>query len=255
MPDLKLGKLAATTDDRDLLFAKYVQPAKLPTPPAQFGHETLFAAKAWGMLGNDEWGDCAWAGPAHETMLLTQEGGNPAQFTTSGVLSDYSAGTGFDPNAGPPGNNPTDRGSDVRTVFGYRRSTGVVDSNGTRHKIGAYVRLDQTNLAEVYQALYLFQVIGIGIKFPNTAMQQFHAGQPWDVVPNAKIEGGHYICGVAKRTNIDIVTWGALQQMKERFFQTYCDEAWVYISAENLKNGQTPEGFNAAQLQADLAAL
>ena len=34
------------------------------------------------MLGNDEWGDCAWAGPAHETMLLSAEGGAAATFTT-----------------------------------------------------------------------------------------------------------------------------------------------------------------------------
>jgi len=63
------------------------------------------------------------------------------------------------------------------------------------------------------------------------------------------------VSGVAKRQNIDIVTWGALQQMTERFFETYCEEAWVYISAENLQNGKTPEGFNISQLQADISAL
>ena len=63
MPQLKLGKMPAKDDSRDLLFARYVEPVKLPTPPPQFGHETLFRPKSWGMLGNDEWGDCAWAGP------------------------------------------------------------------------------------------------------------------------------------------------------------------------------------------------
>jgi hypothetical protein len=255
MSSLRLGKAPATADSRDLMFAKYVEPAKLPTPPAQFGHETLFGARAWGMLGNDEWGDCAWAGPAHETMLLTKEGGHQAHFTTADVLSDYAAGTGFNPKAGPPGDNPTDEGSDVRKVLGYRRSTGIVDSKGTRHKIGAYVRLDEKDLSQVYLAMYLFQVIGIGIKFPDTAMDQFHKGEPWDVVAGAHVEGGHYISGVAKRANIDIVTWGAVQQMTERFFETYCDEAWVYVSTENLKNGVSPEGFNITQLQTDIASL
>ena len=255
MPDLKLGKLPATVDERDLLFARYVKPAELPTPPAEFGHEKLFRRKSWGMLGNDEWGDCAWAGPAHETMLLTKEGGNQAHFTTSRVLSDYSAGTGFDPDAGPPGANPTDRGSNVRDVLGYRRSKGIVDSHGKRHRIKAYVRLDHTNLAEIYQALYLFQVIGIGIEFPSTAIDQFHAGEPWDVVPGATVEGGHYVCCVAKRANIEVVTWGARQQMTESFFRKYCDEAWAYISVENLAAGKTPEGFALAELEADLATL
>jgi hypothetical protein len=255
MPELKLGKLPATEDARDLLFARYVKAAELPTPPAQFGHETLVGATDWGMLGNDEWGDCAWAGPAHETMLLTLEGGDPATFTTDGVLSDYAAGTGFNAKAGPPGNNPTDDGSNVRDVLGYRRTTGIVDSAGKRHTIEAYVKLDQTNVAEIFQALYLFQVVGIGINFPESAMQQFNAGEPWDVVPGAKVEGGHYICMVAKRDNIDIVTWGALQQMTERFFTTYCDEAWAYVSEENLRGGKDPEGFDLAQLRADLAAV
>jgi len=256
MPGLRLGKQPATDDPRDLVFARYVDTSKLPAPPAQFGHESLFAPKGWGMLGNDEWGDCAWAGPAHETMLLTKEASKPAPFTTQGVLSDYSAGTGFDPNAGPPGQNPTDKGSNVRQVLGYRRKTGIVDAHGQRHKIGAFIKLKPASLEHVFQALYLFQVVGIGLAFPEFAMEQFNRGEPWDVIPNApQPEGGHYVCCVGKRQNIDIVTWGALQQMTQAFFERYCDEAWTYISTEDLQGGRDLEGFDLQQLQADLKAL
>jgi hypothetical protein len=255
MPDLKLGKQPATEDRRDLMFAKYVRKAQLPALPAQFGHEDLFSPKEWGMLGNDQWGDCAWAGPAHETMLLTTEGGHPATFSTECVLSDYSAGTGFDPNSGAPGQNPTDEGSNVREVLRYRAKTGIVDANGKRHKVGAYVKLDTKNLDQVMEALYLFQVVGIGIAFPASAMDQFNNGQPWDVVKGAKIDGGHYIPLVARRDNLEVVTWGALQQMTQAFFERYCDEAWAYISEENLQQGKSPEGFNLEELQADLNAL
>jgi hypothetical protein len=255
MPGLKLGKHPATEDHRDLLFSAYVKPQEIPAAPAQFGHETLFAPKGWGMLGNDNWGDCAWAGPAHETMLLSTEGANAAAFTTAGVLSDYTAGTGFDPNAGPPGNNPTDRGSNVRDVLKYRVKTGIVDAAGNRHKIGAYVKLTPKDLTQVYQAMYIFQAIGIGIEFPDSAMDQFRNGQPWSVVPGAKVQGGHYVPCVAKRDNIDVVTWGALQPMTVEFFNTYCDEAWAYISTEDLQKGVDPDGFSLEQLKADLAAL
>jgi hypothetical protein len=255
MPTLKLGKKPATDDSRDLLFSTYLDATKLPAVPTQFGHEALFGPKAWGMLGNDEWGDCAWAGPAHETMLLTKEGGKPASFTTAGVLSDYSAGTGFDPHSGAPGHNPTDKGSDVRAVLKYRRKTGIIDAAEKRHKIGAFVKLEPKNLTHVYQALYLFQAVGIGIEFPGTAMEQFNEGKPWSVVPGAQIEGGHYVCCVGKRANIDIVTWGALQQMTVEFFEQYCDEAWVYISTEDLSKGEDPDGFNLTQLRADLEAV
>jgi hypothetical protein len=252
---LRLGKQPATEDERDLLFSNYVKPQELPTPPEQFGHETLLPAKGWQMLGNDEWGDCAWAGPAHETMMLTAEGGHATEFTTEGVLSDYAAGTGFDPNAGPPGSNPTDRGSNVRSVLKYRAKTGIVDAAGKRHKIGAYVKLKPKDLAQIYQAMYLFQAVGIGIEFPESAMQQFNEGKPWAVVEGAPVEGGHYVPCVAKRSDIDVVTWGALQPMTVDFFETYCDEAWAYISEEDLQKGVDPNGFNLEQLKADLAAL
>lgn len=250
---LQLGKKPATQDSRDLLFGKYT--LALPSAPAQFGHETLYGPKAWGMLGNDQWGDCAWAGPAHETEILTALGGQPVIFTTQGVLSDYSAGTGFDPNAGPSGSNSTDQGSNVRDVLDYRVKTGIVDVGGKRHKIGAYVKLNEKDLSQVLAAAYAFECVGLGIQFPGSAMDQFNNGKPWDVVKGAQVEGGHYIPLVAKRENLEIITWGALQQMTEAFFAAYCDEAWAYISAEDLKAGKSPEGFDLQQLQADLAAV
>jgi hypothetical protein len=255
MPQLKLGKHPATTDKRDLLWSVYAKPEQIPAPPEQFGHEALFPPKGWEMLGNDEWGDCAWAGPAHETMLLTKEGGNPTEFTSAAVLSDYAAGTGFDPNAGPSGNNPTDKGSNVREVLKYRVQPGIIDAAGKRHKIGAYVALTPKNLTQLYEAMYIFQAVGIGIEFPTSAMEQFNNGQPWSVVPGAKIEGGHYVPCIAKRQNIDVVTWGALQQMTVEFFETYCDEAWAYISEEDLQKGVDPDGFSLQQLKADLEAI
>ncbi len=256
MAHLKLGKQPATPDARDLMFARYAKEAQLPTPPDTFGHEAMFGTKDWGMLGNDQWGDCAWAGSAHETMLLTKEGGNPATFTTDGVLSDYAAGTGFDPNAGPPGKNPTDKGSNLRTVLKYRAKTGIIDASQQRHKIGAFVKLDQANLDEVLQAAYIFQAVGIGIEFPSSAMDQFNAGEPWDVVSGATIEGGHYVPLVGKNDNLQVVTWGALQEMTPAFFAKYCDEAWAYLSSEDLDGqGVDPEGFDIAELKADLTAV
>ncbi len=207
------------------------------------------------MLGNDEFGDCAWAGPAHETMLLTAEANHEVAFTTDNVLSDYAAGTGFNANAGPPGSNPTDQGSNVRDVLKYRAKTGIVDAAGARHTIGAYIKLDAKNMQQVLEGLYIFQVIGIGIEFPDSAMAQFNAGKPWDVVPGAKIEGGHYVSLVAKRANFEVVTWGALQEMTEAFFTTYVDEVWAYVSADDLNNGHDIDGFDLGQLQADLQSL
>jgi hypothetical protein len=188
-------------------------------------------------------------------MLLTTEGGSGAAFTTDCVLSDYAAATGFDPHAGPPGSNPTDRGCAIRDVLKYRARTGILDDSGRRHRIGAFMRLDQSDLAQVYQALYLFQVVGVGLHFPDSARAQFHAGEVWDVVPGATVEGGHYVTMVARRDHIGIITWGQLVQITEAFFTEYCEEAWAYISQEDLHNGVSPQGFDLTALQSDLDAL
>ena len=43
--------------------------------------------------------------------------------------------------------------------------------------------------------------------------------------------------------------------MTNQFNQTSYDEAWAILSPEMLKAGKSLEGFNLAQLQANLKAL
>ena len=57
------------------------------------------------------------------------------------------------------------------------------------------------------------------------------------------------------RANLECVTWGRVQQMTAQFYAKYCDEAWAILSPEMLKAGKSLEGFDLAQLQADLTAL
>lgn len=243
----KLGKLPARPDAVKFSFSDYVT-TKLPTPPKTFGHETLVSD--FGMLGNDTVGDCVLAGGGHETMLWNKAAHRDVPFSTANTIGDYSAITGYDPK-----DPNTDQGTDMELAAKYRRTTGLADANGSRHKIGAYLKLTPGNLNEHLLAAYLFGAVGIGIKFPGSAMDQFNAGKPWSVVKASTIEGGHYIPFVAHRKNIVVVTWGKCQQMTSGFFKKYNDESLVYISEEFLTNGKSPEGFDMAALQADLAAL
>jgi hypothetical protein len=262
----RLGKQAATYDKRDFLFAKYRTTAPLPPFPANFGHEDVVAADGWQMLGNgpDETvsagfggaGDCVWAGADHETMLWTlAAGANAARFSGANAIADYAAVTGYDPtNRTDP--NPTDNGTNVRDALKYRQKTGVVDASGKRYTIGAYLALELGNFDQLYEAMYLFGVVGVGFRFPASAMQQFDAGQPWSVVPGPDPRDGHYVPMVAKRVNLECVSWGRIQQMTPSFYTKYVDEAWAILSPDLLNaGGKSPEGFDLAQLQADLNAL
>lgn len=246
---MKLGKKPASNAVK-FAFSLYADTAALPKPPKTFGHETLIGSNMWAMLGNDQYGDCVWAGAAHETMMWNKEISKDVPFTDKSVLSDYSAATGFDPSK-----PDSDQGTDMAVAASYRRKTGVVDAAGNRHKVAAYLAIKPGNLTELYQAMWLFGAVGVGIQFPSSAMDQFNKGKPWSVVSKSPIEGGHYIPLVAKRTRLECVTWGQLQGMTTGFFTKYCDEAIVYLTSEDLINGKSPEMFDYAALQNDLNAL
>lgn len=246
---MKLGKTPARTDSIKFKLSKYIDKSLLPTPPAAFGHETLLGAN-WSMLGNDKYGDCVWAGAAHETMMWNMMAHHPVTFSDASVLSDYSAVTGFNPN-----DPSTDQGTDMEKAAAYRRHTGVIDAHGKRHKVGAYLDVKIGDIHEHWIAMYLFGAVGIGIEFPSSAMDQFNEHKPWDVVSHSKIEGGHYVPLVAHRNNSNCVTWGAVQPMTSKFFGKYNDESVCYLSEEMLVAGKSLEGFDLATLRKDLAAL
>jgi len=245
----KLGKTAARPGAVTMKLTAYLAKAQLPVPPADFGHYDLVSR--YGMLGNDNYGDCVWAGAAHETMMWCKEVGSAVKFTDKGVLGDYGKVAGFDPK-----DPDSDQGTDMQVAASYRRKTGVKDATGKRHKVVAYLAITRGNLEQHLSAAYLFGAVGVGIKFPKSAMDQFNAGKPWDVVAGSPIDGGHYIPLVGRRNgNLLVVTWGKVQEMTPAFFEEYNDESVVYLTKEDLKAGVTPEGFNVKQLTADLASL
>lgn len=239
-----------------LRLATYLDFRLLPAPPPIFGHYDLI--ESWGMLGNDQWGDCALAGACHQEMLWTKEGGSEAPFDTTAALANYSAVTGFNPNAGASGSNPTDQGTEISALAEYWQATGIADSNNTHHKIAAFVDLNPGDLRELWIGTWLFQTIGLGFAIPNSAMQQTQAGQPWDVVADdGGIDGGHYVPAVGRiaNGNLLIVTWGQLQEVTPRFFRKYNNQGIVALSEEMLVGTKSIDGFDDATLRADLQAL
>ncbi|MGA2893776.1 MAG: hypothetical protein ABSE22_12965 [Xanthobacteraceae bacterium] len=247
----KLGKTLARAGAVKLKLARYSDRTALPPLPATFGHDGLIGAGAWQMLANDRYGDCVFAGAAHETLMLEREVGNVVSFTDTDVLSDYTAVTGFDPQQ-----PQTDQGTDIQVAADYRRKTGIVDASGKRHLIAAYLALEPGNVTHLYQAAYLFGAVGIGLQLPASAFEQNDQGRPWDVVAQSPNAGGHYVPLVGRGADgLHVVTWGALQVMTEAFLKTYCDEAIAYVSQECLVAQKSPEGFDYAALLADLTAL
>lgn len=250
----QLGKLPASPEAKDIRLLSLLEAsAILPLAPVGFGHDHLIPANGWGMLGNDTYGDCVWAGAAHETMLLNMMNGRKVNFRPYDVLSDYAKVTGFDPATGYG-----DNGTNVHDALNYRRNRGVRDALGRRHKIGAFVSLEPRDWKQMLGALRAFDFVAIGFEFPHSADRQFAAGKPWTYVPGSQIEGGHYVPVVGRPglARIDVLTWGQVQGMTRTFYEHYADEAYGVLSLEALNaSGVTPEGLNLDALRAALAAL
>lgn len=233
-PRLRLGRL--------------LKPAELPAVPPIVDWVSLI--EDWPMFANDAWGDCVFAMIGHSIQAATRYGqGATVTLTDDDILAAYSAVTGFDINAGPPGSNPTDNGTVIQDALNYWRKEGIGG-----HKILAFGQLDHENPTEIMAALHLFGHVQLGINFPASAMDQFNAGQPWDVVKGSPIEGGHAInLGYSKndrgRIEWEPISWARLLKMSPEFLASYVEEAWAVITPEWLDAvGNSPEGIDMASL-------
>ena len=259
--EFKLGKRPATYDKRDLRYAD-IRPRglALPTIPKPGGGYGMdFGTDGWLMLGNgpDDTvfpgfggaGDCAWAGPGHEEMEAAKNSGRPIpKFSGATIIEQYGEYCGYDPHSGT-----NDQGSDVREVLNWRQQKGLRDDDGNVYKIGTYVALEPGNVEQLWEALWLFQNVGIGVNFPGSAMDQTNQRQTWSVVAGAQIDGGHYVPLVGHPTDTiwTCVTWGMRQTMTQQWLTTYCEEAWAYIDPEryNRVTGKTQQGWKDADLE------
>jgi hypothetical protein len=250
---LKLGKGVARHDPRTLLLASYVT-ASLPAPPASCDLTTKVTAQ-WGMMDNDQLGDCTCAAAGHLIMEWTANAGKKMFVPTDKqIVAAYSAVTGYNPTTGA-----NDNGAVEIDVLNYWRQSGIAG-----HKIGAYVALEPSNHNHIMDSVYIFEGCYIGVQLPISAQAQTQNHQPWSVPPGGTTGdgkpgswGGHAIPVVAYDSRgVTVVTWGALQTMTWTFWEAYCDEAYAILSPDYLnKKHQAPQGFSLAQLQEDLADL
>jgi hypothetical protein len=226
--------------------------------PKSFGH--VRESTPYGMLGNDEAGDCVIADLAHATMVRCQASRRPVPpFTAASTLAVYSQITGYDPRRiDAHGNNPTDNGTDMVTAAGFMREHGLPDATGALHKTTAYAELRARDWDELLKAIYLFGTVSLGVMLPKSADDQFDRMVPWTVSGDGTIVGGHAItaCGKNSAGYLVALTWGRTTAISRQFIERYLDQAIVSFSPEYLRDtGQSPELFDEAQLQADLAAL
>lgn len=241
----KFGKLPPRTDRRTLKMARYLTPALVPPPAAVSWFK---AATDFGVMLNDDIGDCTIAALGHAIQIWTLNLAGEITVPDADILAAYENWCGYDPS-----DPSTDQGGIELDVLNSWRN-----SNLAGHKLLAYADPSPNTKLHIQQAIYLFGGVYIGLNVPQSAMDQLNAGQPWTVAPDdGGILGGHAVFVPAYDADgLTCITWGLPQKMTWDFWNAYCDESHALLSQDWLSSKNLdPTGVNLAQLQNDLEGV
>ena len=250
------------------------------TPRDWVSAVTTADTAAWGMFANGPdpnapaplsqqgLGDCVIADCAHQEMLRTANVGTIWIPTDLQVLALYTyfQGMNIDPNSSDLDANAiaayleqNDNGCDELTVIQYLTTTGWQG-----RKLGGSANLDPTQLDQLKWAVCIFGASRLGLNLPQSAMDQFNAGQPWDYVAGSSLDGGHDVPIVQYDANyVYVVTWGQLQPVTYAFLAAKYDDGTPYVDEAHAElafdwvnaAGTCPDNLDLAQLQADLSSI
>jgi hypothetical protein len=241
MPSYRFGKHPPKVDYRTLRFKNYLSPTIAP-PPASDNvltrvYEKLKVtdpAKLFPMDGNDTLGDCTIAALAHAVTVYRGLLGKKTIMAKADVVKLYMHLTGG-----------VDSGLNELDVLNYWRQNKV-DGD----EIITYAAIDVKNHTHLEQAIHLFGGVYLGFQVQENCIQEFDAHKPW--TPGPLTSDGHAVFAVAyDQKGVTVLTWGSTQQATWAWWDECVDEAYAILSPE----APTFEGFDLAQLKADLAAV
>lgn len=208
------------------------------------------------MYLNDRYGDCVFAGKAHNLGIWSANDpdsmpdGKTVVATDQEISDQYFAYTGG-----------RDNGANISEVYDIMKAKGF-QAGGKLYKIDGYVSCDWRSKELVQIGLNLFGAASIGINLPEAWTQD----DVWDAT-NTDIVGGHDVspCGYGSNVlgttadGVVIVSWGRLYLVTwKAFTSTQWLEEMYFAVPSFLWTGadkKTPLGINFDELKADLARI
>jgi hypothetical protein len=176
-------------------------------------------------LGNDAVGDCVAAGQGHWANQISWLEGKGSTVTEDDALALYKLISGWNGIL----NSPTDTGSENIDALNVMLVLGLA---GIKSAAWAPTWIDPLEpWSNMKWCIYLFLGCMGGLSLPESAYTQINAGQPWSVVPNSPIVGGHETYFVGFDPNYFYInTWGFTQRVTPQFVNTYYNEMEISCS-------------------------
>jgi hypothetical protein len=239
VPQCKHGKLGRRKPDRASLLsvprlATFLA-SDFPTPPAALDYRG--GISDWGILANDEVGDCVIAAILHSIMARAAvlKKTVPA-FTSDVAIGIYSTITGYNPKTGQG-----DNGTDMRTALEYWRTDGFLGN-----KIIAWGAVDPTNPLQIRIAMDLFGPLLVGVNLLKSAEDQTDQGLAWTPEFWTTSLGGHCVdlstYGWAGYVG---QTWGKDQDISESYIAREADELYYVVDPDWFgADGKSPTGLD-----------
>lgn len=229
---IRFGKKDARIDERTIRLKTILK--EMPAyPPSYFIDNNLSQPIPISMLGNDTHGDCVICAKANHTLRFEEfEQDTIIPITTEDCLSQYWKEQGWRECSLKflnPFNPKPDRGLVMLDSLNDWRHNGW-DIAGKKYTIYAYASVPTA--VEVKAAVYLLNGVNMGIRVPQSAIDQFKAGQPWEALSplDSRFVGGHaiYVVGYDSQY-LYVITWGKVQKMSWAFYSSYTDEGYAIV--------------------------
>lgn len=237
---MKLGRLDAR---RPVTLSPLHRLMRLPALKSRWTgpRDTQFS---YGVLGNDQVGDCVFAGFVHLVQAVCLLlGVVPPKPSSAKVVQAYFLFT-----------HGQDSGCVEADVLQALYTTGILGINIVGYAYGAQGLTEMLGITQTFGSAYL------GVMVPAPMLTQFNSNEPFDLTGTSDdrtILGGHCIVCVAfNQTDetVTVLTWGKRHPATFRWLEAYLDESWAVIPKQ-VKDTGTLDSLDWEQLDAELHTL
>jgi hypothetical protein len=213
----------------------------LPKPPAVVA---VPDGVSWGMLGNDQYGDCGVAGFSHGAMAVAADLKStvpPALASADDIVKYYLKYT-----------RNKDTGVVLSNFLAYIKKTGFLG-----YKIDAYAPVSVSDIPTLQFVIDAYDFAYVGITVTQAMEEKFSQHLPWTLdVLSSPVAGGHCVVLVGYDSNyLYAVTWGGIQAIPYSTWAHIADESWAIIPTVMDAAKRGGHGVAIDAIQADLKLL